>query len=116
MNANEQNMNEQALPSAHVRFVKWEYEKIFADSIATGKSIPFLLKRKYFTGRVPRILMTVEERKAVLAELHRCREELNRIAGNVDEGFLEGWHTACSEVARKLTAIESLLVAIYGSR
>ena len=116
MNKKTDEMKETTWPSTHIRFEKWQYERIHEDSVATGKSIPWLLKLKYFTGRMSRVLMTVDERKAVLTELYQCRDALNRIADNVDEGYLEGWHTGCSDVAKKLTAIESWMVAIYGNR
>ncbi len=100
----------------NVRFTPDQHTRIRQDSLITGESIPTLLKNSYFNRKPIRVLMNVEDRKTVFAELRRISNNANQVARRVNSGLMEGWYPEFSEVAQHLARLEAFLVGIYGVR
>ena len=108
--------NSGATPSAHVRFTEDEYRKIQKAQNLTGLSIPVLLKKAFFLGKNPHVLLPEEERKAWFGELRKWGNNLNQIARKLNSGVFEGWYPEFQEVSRRLVALEAMVTSFYGNR
>ena len=103
-------------PTTCVRFSEKEHQQINKDSQVTGKSIPTLLKKAYFSYRRPRILMTHEERIELFRELRHWRECLIQLGERVNTGFFEGWYPEFQAISQSLVSIERRVLSVYGRR
>ncbi len=104
------------LASTHVRFSKEELQTITQIHKETGETIPNLLKKAFFKVKYPIILMPAEERKIWFKELQAWGNNLNQLAKRVNSGLMEGWCEEIKLIDQKLTAIQAIVVARYGSR
>lgn len=90
-----------------VRFTGDEYQAIEEDSINTGKSIPTLLKEKYFKGPRPLPLLAKADLAKVLGDLGRIGNNLNQIARRLNSGIRQGFMEEIEDLQR---SFEELLV------
>jgi hypothetical protein len=96
-----------------VRFSDIEYQVIDADRISTGKSIPTLLKEKYFSGERPRPLFSKADHDAFSGEMGRIGNNLNQIARRVNSGIREGFVEELTTIQRSLDHIWLFLTSKY---
>ena len=92
-------------PSSHVRFSLGEYARIQEDSIHTGKSIPSLLKERYFTGPRPLPLLAKADMEKLFGELGRIGNNMNQIARRINSGIRAGFAGEFEEVQRSFTQL-----------
>lgn len=85
-------------PASCVRFSAGEYTKIKEDAISTGKSIPTLLKEKYFKGRRPQPLMSHADVGRHFGELGRIGNNLNQLTRRLNSGIREGFVEELQEI------------------
>jgi len=86
--------------SSHVRFNEDEFARIEEDSINTGKSIPTLLKEKYFSGPRPLPMISKEDLKKHFGELGRIGNNMNQLARRLNSGIREGFVEELREIQR----------------
>ena len=86
--------------SSHVRFNEDEFARIEEDSANTGKSIPTLLKEKYFGGPRPLPLISKEDLKRHFGELGRIGNNMNQLARRLNSGIREGFVEELREIQR----------------
>ena len=78
--------------SSHVRFAADQYQQIAQDSINSGKSIPQLLKEKYFSGPQIVPLLSKPDLALLRTELSRIGNNLNQIAKRINSGVRAGFY------------------------
>lgn len=83
-----------------VRFTDDEIDRIEEDSINTGKSIPTLLKERYFSGPRPLPLFAEEDLKQHFAALGRIGNNMNQLARRLNSGIREGFIEELKEIQR----------------
>lgn len=76
-------------PRANVRFTKEEYLQLLKEQVATGMSIPDLLKYKYFSKPIFTPALDAETRAAVRREMGYIGNNLNQVAKYFHSGLLE---------------------------
>lgn len=99
--------------SSHVRFDGEEYRSIAEDAVNTGKSIPTLLKEKYFKGPRPLPLMAKADVGKVLGELGRIGNKVNQLARRLNSGIREGFVSELVEIQESLLLLMEFLVGLY---
>lgn len=96
-----------------VRFTGDEYQKIEEDSINTGKSIPTLLKEKYFSGPRPLPLLAKTDLAKVLGDLGRIGNNLNQIARRLNSGIRQGFMEEIEDLQRSFDQLLAFLSSKY---
>lgn len=92
-----------------VRFTEEEWENIRQQQIVTGRSIPELLKNRFFKY-APYTTVVAPEKQNELAVLHRrMSNNLNQIAKVLNSGFREGWNNEFIQVRDDIAGIRSIL-------
>ena len=99
-----------------VYFTEDQYTEIHSDSVASGLSVPHLLKNAYFPNRRVRILMPKEEQERWIKELRHWGNNLNQLAKRVNAGFLKDWYPEFSLIKSSIDRVEKMVLGIYGSR
>ena len=99
--------------SSHVRFNNDEYQKIREDMINTGKSIPTLLKERYFKGPRPVPLLAKSDATKFLGKLGRISNNLNQIARRVNSGIRAGFVGELDEIQKYLDLLLTFLTSRY---
>lgn len=99
------NKNVRSAGASCVRFTAEEYQRIEADAEIFGKSIPTLLKEKYFNG--PRVLplLAKEDLEKLFGELGRVGNNLNQIARRINSGIRAGFAGEFEDVQRSFNEI-----------
>jgi hypothetical protein len=101
---------------ANVRFTIAEHARIRDEALASGLSIPTLLKNSHFKKRKLRLLLSEPERRIWFAEIRRIGVNVNQIAKRVNSGLFENWHPEFLEVAKTLAELKQILGGVYGVR
>lgn len=96
-----------------VRFSAVEYQQIETDSVNTGKSIPTLLKERYFNGPRPVPLVSKEDVAKILGELGRIGNNLNQIARRLNCGIRAGFAEEIEEVQQSFAQLLTFLTSKY---
>jgi hypothetical protein len=99
--------------SSHVRFGDEEYCKIEEDSINTGKSIPSLLKERYFSGPRPLPLFSKSDLEKLVTELGRIGNNMNQIARRVNSGIRAGFAGEFEDAQRSFNQLWLFLTSQY---
>lgn len=117
-------MNEQSEKSitpdscrANVRFTPAEYRKLLRDQLLTGRSIPWLLKTRYFSSaelRPP--AFDYETSREVLRQLAAIGNNLNQIAKRVNSGISDAIDEHVTAMAKRLADLHALAMRDYGDR
>ncbi len=91
--------------ASHVRFSAKQFTRIERDSIKKDKSIPSLLREKYFKGLRPLPLITLEDRDYILAELRRIGD-VSEVAANKLTGAI--WGSTTDDLKAMLAMLHGL--------
>jgi hypothetical protein len=102
-------------PASHVRFTIIEWTQLQNDQAVTGKSIPELLKSRYFKNGPLATLMSPAAQDYMLNELRRIGNNVNQIAKVLNSGFREGWNSALAQVRDDLDTLRRYVVGFYGN-
>lgn len=84
--------------SSYVRFRNDEYARIAQDSVNSGKSIPQLLKEKYFRKSSPMPLLNKPDVALLRTELSRIGNDINQIARRINSGVRAGFYDEVSSL------------------
>lgn len=96
-----------------VRFTDDEIDQIEEDSISTGKSIPTLLKERYFKGPRPLPLVSKADLETLLGDLGRIGNNLNQIARRINSGIRAGFVGEFEDVQRSFDRLLAFLSSKY---
>ncbi len=99
---------------SNVRFGKDEWDQLQNDQTVTGRSIPELLKARYFKHPPLSTLMSPEGQKYMLTELRRIGNNFNQVAKILNSGFREGWNKPLLQIGADLAALRRYVANIYG--
>ena len=99
--------------SSHVRFNEREYKSIEEDSVSTGKSIPTLLKEKYFSSPRPLPLITRADLQKFNGDMGRIANNLNQLAKRLNSGIREGFVDELTVMQRSLDQIWVFMTSQY---
>lgn len=72
---------------AYVRFTEEQYLRLAKDELVTGKSIPTLLKDRYFKGEAITPVMSASDTAALLKQLSYYNRNLNQITRHLHSGI-----------------------------
>lgn len=100
----------------NVRFTPHEYRKLLRDQLLTGRSIPWLLKTRYFQGELKPPAFDYETSRAILRQLAGIGNNLNQIAKRVNSGLFVGIQEQVSAAIKLLKDIHSMAMRDYGNR
>ena len=101
-------------PGTLVRFSNSEWGQIANDSKVTGQSIPALLREAYFRNAPLIPLMSKEDLKVLLGQLHRIGNNINQIARSLNSGFREGFNDDFIEIKNTFSKLYRFLTSNYG--
>lgn len=96
-----------------VRFSKKERSQIDEDVVITGKSIPTLLKEKYFSGPRPLPLITRADLQKFNGDMGRIANNLNQLAKRLNSGIREGFVDELTVMQRSLDQIWVFMTSQY---
>ena len=103
------------MPTACVRLTKEEWVRLKEDSKISGKSIPKLLKDRYFS-RVPlRPLLHAGDQKILMTALARIGNNLNQIAKKLNYGIAEGVNDDLIEIRSSFSQLVNFTSGIQQS-
>ena len=101
------------IPSSHVRFNADEYQQIEEDSINMGKSIPQLLKERYFSEGKQVALITKPDLAILRTEISRLGNNINQIARRLNSGIRFGFNDEINGVREQVDNIWAFLASRY---
>ena len=99
--------------SSHVRFSDDEFCQIEEDAINTGKSIPALLKEKYFSGPRPLPLFVKADLESLFGELGRIGNNLNQVARRLNSGIRAGFVEELEGIQKSFDRLQGFLSSKY---
>lgn len=100
-------------PMTCVRMTEDEKALIEVDSVNTGKSIPQLLKERYFSEGRQVTLITKPDLAALRAEIMRLGNNVNQIARRLNSGIRSGFNDEIKDVREQLDNIWAFLASRY---
>lgn len=100
---------------ANVRFTEKEWDRILREKDVTGRSIPELLKNRFFHYPAYVTALSPETQQAILMLHRRMSNNLNQIAKVLNSGFREGWSNGFLEVRNDLSEVRRLIAGVYGN-
>jgi hypothetical protein len=109
-------MKQRTIPTSHIRFSEEEYLRLEKDKLATGKSIPWLLKTAYFKKEILPPPLDPETRKAVRRELSAIGNNLNQLTRYVHSGIYSDLKGELQECLQAIKTLKSFLGQEYGDR
>lgn len=101
-------------PASHIRFTDEEWEILVRDRVATGRTIPELLKTRYFSYPPFSMLMSLAAQRYMANELIRIGNNFNQVAKVLNSGFREGWNNVLVQIGGDLKALRDYVSGIYG--
>lgn len=107
------NHNSSRKPASHVRFNNKEYSRIEKDSINKGKSIPTLLREKYFSSPWPLPLVTKIDVERIFDDYRRIGHVMNEAARRVNSGMSAGLIEDLEEVLQTFEQLWMFLTTKY---
>lgn len=96
-----------------VRFTDEEMHQIEEDAANIGKSIPALLKERYFKGPRPLPLVSKVDLDNLFGELGRIGNNLNQIARRINSGIRAGFVGEFEEVQKSFDRLLTFLSGKY---
>lgn len=104
---------DQRKQSSHVRFNDDEFCQIEEDMINTGKSIPALLKEKYFSGPRPLPLFVKADLERLSGDLGRIGNNLNQVARRLNSGIRAGFVEELTGIQKSFDQLQTFLSSKY---
>lgn len=95
--------------TAHVRFTDKELNRIKKDSEYSGKTIPMLLKIKYFHDKYPYAPFSNEDCGKILTALNRIGNNINQIARSTNAGFREGFSSDIETIKEEISLFKKFV-------
>ena len=109
-------MTRERIPTSHIRFSKFEYQRLQKDKTTTGKSIPWLLKTAYFKKDISAPALDIETRKSVRRELSAIGNNLNQLAKKSNSNIFGDLTAEIQEALQAIKTLKSFLGQDYGDR
>ncbi len=113
MNQSHEPNPDQRRGASHVRFSHKEYTRIEEDSITTGKSIPTLLKERYFKGPRPLPLVSHADLTNLVVEICRISNHLGQLTKHLNSGIREGFVPQLTTIEKTMTNLLTFMVGTY---
>ena len=102
---------------ANVRFTPLEYLRLKREQLLAGRSIPWLLKTRYFNAaelRPP--AFDYQTSREIIRGINAIGNNMNQIAKRVNSGINDGVHEHYVAMRRMLADIHALAMRDYGDR
>lgn len=101
----------------NVRFTPVEYRRIQRDQLLTGRSIPWLLKTRYFnSAELQPPVFDYKTSCDLLRQIAGIGNNLNQIARRINSGIADGVHDHITAMHKLLKDIHTLAMRDYGNR
>lgn len=102
---------------ANVRFTQVEYQRLKREQLLTGRSIPWLLKTRFFgSAELQPPAFDYETSREIIRQLAGIGNNLNQIARRHNSGIRDQVHENIAEILRLMKDVHNLAMRDYGSR
>ena len=103
--------------SSCVRFTPAEYRRVQRDQLLTGRSIPWLLKTRYFSAaelRPP--AFDYDTSREILRQLGAIGNNMNQVAKRTNSGINAGVDEQIAAMFKLMKDLHALAMRDYGDR